>query len=230
MAGKSIFGTDEAEVIRIHFNDEVTAFSGIKRASIKDKGICNRCISAIAFRALEEAGIPTHFISESGDRDMLCRKVEPLPIQVIVRNRISGTTAKMLGVENGMRIPNTIMELSYRRKELGKPMINDHHAVALSLATYDELKTMYDVSSKANEVLRELFHKAGIELVDIKLRFGKTAGGDVIIADEISPDNCRLWDEKDGRVLDKDRFRHDMSDVTASYREVMDRLIKSNAK
>lgn len=230
MAGKIIYDTEEPGVIRMHFNDEATAFGGIKRASIREKGICNKCISEIAFRALDEAGIPTHYIGSESNRDMRCRKVDPLPLQVIVRNRISGTTAKMLGVESGTRIPNTIFELSYRCKELGKPMINDHHAVALGLATYEDLGKMYDNAKRANEVLKALFHKAGIELVDVKLRFGKTAGGEVIIADEISPDNCRLWDEKDGRILDKDRFRHDLSDVTVSYKEVMERLLNAVGK
>lgn len=230
MAGKVILDTETPEVIKMHFNDEASAFGGIKRALIKDKGIYNNRISSLAFKALSEAGIPNHFIEYVDERDMKCRKIEPIPLQVIVRNRLAGTTARMLGVSNGTKTPNTVYELSYRCKELGRPMINEHHAVALGLASYEELRLMFNLAEKANDVLKELFHKAGIELVDFKLRFGKTADGEIIIADEISPDNCRLWDEKDGRILDKDRFRHDLSDVTVSYREVMDRLVKAVEK
>lgn len=230
MAGKVILGTDAPDVVIVRFNDEATAFGGIKRAFIKDKGICNNRISSIAFKALEDAGISTHFIGYLNEREMKCRKVEPVHLQVIVRNRLAGTTARLLGAESGTTIPNTVFELRYLCNELGRPMINDHHAVALGIATYEELGKMYAIASKADEVLADLFHKAGIELVDFKLKFGRTPEGELIVSDEISPDNCRLWDESDGRVLDKDRFRHDLSDVTATYREVMERLIKVSEK
>lgn len=226
MAGKDIVSTDTKGVIIMHFNDQATAFGGIKRARIKEKGIfCNR-ISSIIFKTLADAGIPNHFLEVEGPRDMKCIKVSPLPFQIVIRNRLAGSTAIMLGVNEGTSIPNTIFEFRYRCSELGKPMINEHHVVALGLATYEELEMMKDMSKRVNDVVKDLFHKAGIELVDIKLRFGRTADGRIILADEISPDNCRLWDESDGRILDKDRFRHDMSDVTVTYKEVMDRLVK----
>lgn len=227
MAGKIIIDTADPGIIRLHFNDEASAFGGIKKAVIKGKGICNCNISSIAFKALKDAGIANHFIGQAGDRDLECVKIEPLPIQVIVRNRLSGSSARMLGVENGTKIPNTIFELRYHCTDLHSPMINDHHAVALGLSSYDDLARMYDLAGKADNVLKKLFHKAGIELIDMKLEFGKTDGGEILISDEISPDNCRLWDEADGKILDKDRFRHDLSDVTVSYKEVMNRLIKA---
>lgn len=230
MAGKIIVETQDNDVIIMHFNDEVTAFGGIKRAAIREKGICCNKISSIAFHALTEAGIPNHFLGPQGPRDMRCVKVTPLPFNVVIRNRLAGSTAIMLGVNDGTKIPNTVFEFRYRCSELGEPMINEHHIVALSLATYEELETMKEQSARANAVIRELFHKAGIELVDIKLWFGRTSDGRIILADEISPDNCRLWDETDGRVLDKDRFRHDMSEVTVTYKEVMNRLVKAVEK
>ncbi|MCQ2168900.1 MAG: phosphoribosylaminoimidazolesuccinocarboxamide synthase [Bacteroidales bacterium] len=226
MAGKDIVSTDTKGVIIMHFNDQATAFGGIKRARIKEKGICCNRISSIIFKTLADAGIPNHFLEVEGPRDMKCIKVSPLPFQIVIRNRLAGSTAIMLGVNEGTSIPNTIFEFRYRCSELGKPMINEHHVVALGLATYEELEMMKDMSKRVNDVVKDLFHKAGIELVDIKLRFGRTADGRIILADEISPDNCRLWDESDGRILDKDRFRHDMSDVTVTYKEVMDRLVK----
>lgn len=227
MAGKDIVSTDTKGVIIMHFNDQATAFGGIKRARIKEKGICCNRVSSIIFKALSDAGIPNHFLGIEGPRDMRCIKVTPLPFQIVVRNRLAGSTAIMLGVNEGTPIHNTVLEIRYRCSELGKPMINEHHVVSLGLATYDELEMMEDMSRKVNGIVKDLFHKAGIELVDIKLRFGRTADGRIILADEISPDNCRLWDETDGRILDKDRFRHDMSDVTVSYKEVMDRLVKA---
>lgn len=226
MAGKDIVSTDTKGVIIMHFNDQATAFGGIKRARIKEKGICCNRISSIIFKTLADSGIPNHFLEVEGPRDMKCIKVSPLPFQIVIRNRLAGSTAIMLGVNEGTSIPNTIFEFRYRCSELGKPMINEHHVVALGLATYEELEMMKDMSKRVNDVVKDLFHKAGIELVDIKLRFGRTADGRIILADEISPDNCRLWDESDGRILDKDRFRHDMSDVTVTYKEVMDRLVK----
>ena len=227
---KKVYLTETPDVVLISYNDVATAFGGIKRATIKEKGICNNCISAICFKALEEAGIPTHFIEVVGEREQLCHKIEIIPLQVIVRNRLAGTTARMLGLGNGTEIPNTVFELRYNNDDLHDPMINDHHAVALGILGYAELGYVYDLARKANDVLIKLFHKAGIELIDFKMEFGRNAAGDIIVSDEISPDNSRLWDEKTGEVLDKDRFRHDMSDVCASYIEVMERLKKVSDK
>ncbi|MCQ2175267.1 MAG: phosphoribosylaminoimidazolesuccinocarboxamide synthase [Bacteroidales bacterium] len=223
---KKVYSTSDPDVVRIYYNDIATAYGGIKQAALKDKGICNNRISSIVFRTLTEHGISNHFIRRISDREQLCRRIEIIPLQIIVRNRLAGTTARMLGVENGTRISNVVFELRYNCDELMDPMINEHHAVALGLLTYEELKSVMDVAAKTNEVLKELFHSASIELVDFKMEVGRASDGCLIVSDEISPDNCRLWDEKTGEVLDKDRFRHDMSDVCASYREVMERLIK----
>lgn len=221
---KKIYATDVPDVVLIHYTDVTTAFGGIKTARIKGKGICNNHISAIVFDALTKAGVPNHFIRLENDRDMVCRKIEIIPIQIIVRNRLAGTTARMLGVENGTRIPNTVYELRYNCDHLSDPMINEHHAVALGIVTYDEIEYMLSLARKTNEALKALYHKAGIELIDFKMECGRASDGSIIVSDEISPDNSRLWDEKTAAVLDKDRFRHDMSDVCATYKEVQDRL------
>lgn len=223
---KKVYSTSDPDVVRIYYNDIATAYGGIKQAALRDKGICNNRISSIVFQTLAKHGISNHFIRRISDREQLCRRIEIIPLQIIVRNRLAGTTARMLGLENGTRIPNVVFELRYNRDELRDPMINEHHAVALGLLTYEELKSVMDVAAKTNEVLKELFHKASIELIDFKMEIGRASDGSLIVSDEISPDNCRLWDEKTGEVLDKDRFRHDMSDVCASYKEIMDRLIK----
>lgn len=227
---KRIFATDDPEVVLIHYKDVTTAFGGIKKAVLKGKGICNNKISSIIFDRLESRGIRTHYIKTVGEREQLCHKIEIIPLQMVVRNRLAGTTARMLGVEEGRRIPNTVFELRYNNDELGDPMINRHHAVALGILSYEEIDRLYDIASRTNEVLKELFHEAGIELVDFKMECGRAADGEIIVSDEISPDNSRLWDEATGNKLDKDRFRQDLSDVCASYKEVMDRLTKAVEK
>jgi len=223
---KDIFSTDEPDKVLIHFKDVTTAFGGIKKALLRGKGVCNNKISAIVLKRLSEAGIPCHFICEVNDREQLCRKVELIPLQVVVRNRLAGTTATLLGLEDGTRIPNVVYELRYNNDTLGDPMINRHHAVALGLVTYEEVDRILGIAAQANTVLKELFLQVGIELIDFKIECGKSSDGEIILADEISPDNSRLWDIRTGEVLDKDRFRRDMSDVCASYREVMERLVK----
>ena len=227
---KKIYSTEDPDVVLIHFTDIATAFGGIKKAIIKDKGIHNNRISATVFKRLTEKGVPNHFIELAGEREQLCRKIDLIPIQIIVRNRICGTTARMLGMQNGTEIPNTVFELRYNNDELGDPLINDHHAVALGLLSYAELGYIYDLARRVNDILTELFHEAGIELIDFKMECGRASDGEIIVSDEISPDNARLWDEETGEQLDKDRFRHDMSDVCASYIEVMERLKKVSDK
>ena len=227
---KKIFATDDPQVVLIRYKDVATAFGGIKQAVLKDKGVfCNR-ISSMVFERLEAGGVRTHYVSLADDRGQYCRKVGLIPLQVIVRNRLAGTTARLLGVPSGTSIPNVVFELRYNNDALQDPMINDHHAVALGLVSYAELGHIYDLARRVNDILVDYFHEAGIELVDFKMECGRTEDGDIIVSDEISPDNARLWDEGTGRVLDKDRFRHDMSDVCASYREVMERLEKVSAK
>lgn len=221
---KQIYATGNESEVVILYKDDTTAFGGIKKALIKDKGLYCAHISALAFEALNKAGIPTHFISRISDNELLCRKMDIRPLQLYVRNRICDTTAKLLGKEQGTRIPNTLYEWRYNNDKLSDPMINDDHAVALGFASYEELNALRDLAHRANEVLKEFFHKAGIELVDFKMGFGVDKDGSFVVADEITPDNCRLWDEQTGKVLDKDRFRFDKGEVGASYREVMERL------
>ena len=223
---KRIFATDEPDKVIIHYKDVTTAFGGVKKAVLKDKGKCNNVISGIIFANLSRAGIHTHYIETVGEREQLCRKIELIPLQLVVRNRLAGTTADLLGVEDGTRIPNTVYEIRYNNDELGDPMICRDHAIALGIVTYDELDYMMSLAAKTNEVLKALFLKAGIELVDFKMECGRSSDGEIIISDEISPDNSRLWDIATGERLDKDRFRRDLSDVCASYREVKDRLLK----
>ena len=224
---KKIYSTENPDVVLIHYNDVTTAYGGIKRAIIKDKGICNNRISALAYQVLAKEGVENHFIRLENDREQLCRRIEIIPLQVIARNRLAGSTARMLGVANGTVIPNTVFELRYNNDRLRDPMINDTHALALGIISSDDLKRIYALTAQANEVLKEFFHKAGMELIDVKMECGRTSDGKIILSDEISPDNCRIWDEETGEVLDKDRFRHDMSDVTVSYQKVMERLEKA---
>jgi len=227
---KKIFATDEADKVIIHFKDVATAFGGVKRAVLKDKGLYNNVISSILLEELANNGIRNHYIGRIRDKEQLCYKVELIPLQIVVRNRLAGTTASLLGVEEGTFIPNVVYEIRYNNDELGDPMINEHHAVALGIVTYDEIRHILSIAERTNDVLSKFFRKADIELIDFKMECGRAADGQIILSDEISPDNSRLWDVGSGERLDKDRFRHDMSDVCASYRTVMERLVKISEK
>lgn len=222
---KQIFSTSDPDKVIVHFNDMLLAYNSIKRARFHGKGEINNKISALVLGYLNSKGIDTHFIELTGDCEQLCRKIDIIPLEVIVRNRIAGSLAERLGVENGLKQANTIVDLRYNNDELDDPLINEHHAVALGLVSYDELRGMYDTALKINDLLQVLFAKAGIELVDMKLEFGRaTDTGEIILSDEISPDTTRLWDLSTGEILDKDRYRLDLSDVVASYKVVYDRL------
>jgi len=218
------------DTVRVRYKDTTTAFGGVKQAVLKGKGNYVSRISAMVFEALEKEGIPTWFISIDESNEQLCKKVDAFPLQFIVRNRLAGSTAERLGVESGMKIPCPIYELRLLRKGVIDPIIDDSHAIALGIASAQEMKAMHEMTDKINAVLKILFHRSGIELVDFKVEFGKLPDGQIVVCGSISPDNCRLWDESTGWVLDKDRFRHDMSDVCAGYREVMDRLTKIYVK
>ena len=221
---KQIFQSGEPDKIIVHYKDTATAYNEIKIANIANKGIINNQISAIIYEQLEAAGIRTHFIRTLGKRDQLCRKVEIIPVEVIVRNIIAGSMCKRLGIPEGTKPSNTIYDLCYKNKNLGDPLINDHQAVALGLVTYDELEYIYGQTRRINEVLSGLFAKIRITLVDFKIEFGRTPEGGIILADEISPDSCRLWDMDTGKKLDKDRFRRDMGKVIEGYNEILSRL------
>ena len=226
---KQVFSTDNPDQVIFRYKDISDAYNNIKRARFIGKGILDNGISSILLAYLNRNGIKTHFIEKVSDDEQLCRRIEIIPLEVIVRNRVAGSLATRLGVEEGFRQGNTIIDLRYNNDELEDPLINEHHAVALGLASYEELQFMVAEARRANELLSAVFHRAGIELVDVKIEFGRaTDNGELIISDEISPDTCRLWDEKDGRRLDKDRFRLDLSDVVASYREVLERLQNLN--
>lgn len=223
---KQVYATDQEDLIIIHYKDDATAFNGIKKAQISNKGILNNKITELLFKHLEEKGIPTHFIERLNDRDQLCKRVKIFPLEVIVRNLVAGSMSKRLGIPEGTEIDNVIYEICYKNDSLGDPLINDHHAVALKAATYDELATIYDLTSKINNILKEIFLNEGIILVDFKIEFGKTADGQIVLADEISPDTCRLWDKETKKKLDKDRFRRDMGSVEEAYIEILSRLSK----
>lgn len=222
---KQVFATDDPNKVIFRYKDVTVAFNNIKRARFIGKGILDNQISAILLGELNKKGVETHFVELVSEREQLCRKIEIIPLEITVHNRIAGSLAQRLGVEEGFKSDNTIVDLRYNNDDLDDPMINDHHAVALGLASYDELKFMYSQALKANKILSALLKKAGIELIDMKLEFGRASdNGHIIISDEISPDTSRMWDMETGEKLDKDRFRYDLSDVVASYRTVCERL------
>ena len=223
---KQLFATDDPDRVIIHYTDAATAFNNVKKATIERKGVLNNAISTILFRELRKAGIPTHYIETLNDRDQLCRRVRIIPLEVIVRNTIAGSMARRLGIEEGMQPTNVIYDICYKKDELGDPLINDHHAVALGLATYEELAEIYRLTARINEVLKGLFDRINVRLVDFKIEFGKTPEGEIVLADEVSPDSCRLWDATTGERLDKDRFRRDMGRVREAYEEILMRLKK----
>ena len=222
---KLIYATDEPDKVIFRYKDVTVAYNNVKRARFKGKGALNNQISAMLMGYLNSHGVQTHFISVLDEQEQLCRKIEIIPLKVVVHNRIAGSLAARLGVEDGFRHPNTILDLLYNNDDLEDPFINRDQAVALNLATYQELDGMYNTARQVNELLKPLFHKAGIELVDMKIEFGRASDtGSIIISDEISPDTCRLWDEATGERLDKDRFRLDLSRVVESYTLVLNRL------
>lgn len=221
---KKIYQTEDENIVRIYYKDDATAFNGIKKASITNKGILNNQITEILFTKLGEKGIPTHFIKRLDDRSQLCQKVQIVPLEFIVRNYIAGSMAKRLRIKEGTKAPNTILEICYKNDELGDPLINDHHAVALGLCTYEDLETMYTLTTEINTILSTLFDREGIILVDFKIEFGKNQFGDILLADEISPDTCRLWDKNTLEKLDKDRFRRDLGSIEEAYIEILSRI------
>ena len=221
---KQIFKTDSDNHVVVRFKDDTSAFYNIKRATILNKGRVTCDISSMVLDYLNRHNINTHFVERVGDDGQLCRVVEHIPVEVIVRNVVAGSMAKRLGMEEGIVPANTIFDLVLRRSDLGDPLINDHHAVALGLLSYEELEKMYEMSAAINNSIKELFAKAGITVVDFKIEFGRDANGALVLADELSPDTCRLWDTKSGERMDKDRFRRDLGRVREAYEEVAERL------
>ena len=221
---KQIFKTDAEDRVVIRFKDDTSAFYGIKRANIENKGRLTCDISSTVLEYLNANNINTHFIERVGADGQLCRVVEHVPVEVIVRNVVAGSMAARLGLDEGIVPDNTIFDLVLRRNDLGDPLINDHHAVALGLMSYEEIAQMYEMSAAINRCLVQLYDKAGITVVDFKIEFGRDANGALVLADELSPDTCRLWDAETGERMDKDRFRRDLGRVRETYEEVAQRL------
>ena len=222
---KKIFATDHPHQVVVHYTDVTVAYSNVKRARLRRKGIFSNKISAFLLGYLNSCGIPTHFIQLLDEREQLCRKIELIPLERVVHYRMCGTLAGKLGVEDGFKPSNTIVDLCYNNDALGDPLVNSDQAVALGIVSYEELEKMFSMARKAAELLKELLHKTGIELVDAKFEFGRsTETGEIIISDEISPDTCRMWDEETGERLDKDRFRLDLGDVIPAYSKVLEKL------
>ena len=222
---KQVFSTDDPNMVIFRYKDVTTAFHGVKRARFAGKGALSNEISALLLGYLNENGVETHYVRKIGEREQLCRKIEIIPLEVVFHNRIAGSLATKLGVEDGYKPANTILDLCYNNDELGDPLINRDQAAGLGLATYLELDEMYDIVRRSGKLLTDLFDKAGIELVDAKFEFGRAADtGSIIISDEISPDTCRLWDKETGERLDKDRFRLDLGDMVESYGIVLEKL------
>lgn len=220
---KQIFSTDDENMVIIHYKDDATAGNGAKKGTIVNKGIINNKITAKIFKALEENGIKTHLVEVLNDRDQLCQKVTIFPLEVTVRNIIAGSMSKRLGIAEGTIPPETIYEIGYKNDDLGDPLINDYHAYVLGVKKED-LKTIYTMTEKINQILIKIFDEIGIKLVDFKIEFGKNSAGEIILADEITPDTCRLWDKETGAKLDKDRFRRNMGNIEEAYIEVAKRL------
>lgn len=222
---KKVFATDNAEQYIVEYKDDATAFNGLKKGTIAGKGVINNKMSNFLMQKLEEAGVPTHYVEEISDRETVVKKVSIVPLEVIIRNISAGSFAKRYGVEEGIVFAEPTIEFSYKNDDLGDPLINGYHAIALGLATRAEIDLITRYAFAVNTFLKAYMKKLGIDLVDFKLEFGKLSDGTIVLADEISPDTCRFWDEKTHEKLDKDRFRRDLGGVEDAYHEVMRRLM-----
>ena len=220
---KKVFATDDPDIVIVDYKDDATAFNGLKKGTIAGKGVINNKMSNMMFRIMEQHGIPTHLVEELSDRETAVKKVQIVPLEVIIRNTAAGSFSKRYGVPEGTKLPTTVLEFSYKNDELGDPLINDSQALAMQLATPEEIETIKNMALKVNEVMKEFFKTLNINLIDFKLEFGRYHG-QIVLADEISPDTCRFWDMTTGEKLDKDRFRRDMGGVDDAYKEVFARL------
>jgi len=222
---KQLYTCDQEDALIIHYKDDATAFNGVKKAQIEHKGMLNNAISTLIFKHLQRALVPTHYIETLNETDQLCRKVTILPLEVIIRNRIAGSMSKRLDIPEGTPAPKPIYELCYKNDALGDPLINEDHALAINAASAEELIRIKELTFNINQELIRLFDRIGIILVDFKIEFGRTATGEIVLADEISPDTCRLWDKETQKKLDKDRFRRDLGNVEDAYQEILKRLL-----
>ena len=221
---KKVYATTDENLCIVSYKDDATAFNGLKKGTIVGKGVVNNRMTNMMMRLLEKQGVPTHFVEELSDRETLVKKVKIVALEVIVRNVSAGSFAKHYGVEEGIAFDEPTIEFSYKNDDLGDPLLNEYHALALKLATKEEIAVIKKYAFKVNEVLKEYFLKLGVRLIDFKLEFGRTPDGAIVLADEISPDTCRFWDAKTGEKLDKDRFRRDMGGVEDAYRELFKRV------
>lgn len=222
---KKVFATDDANLVIVDYKDDATAFNGEKKGTITGKGVINNVMSNHMFQLLEQQGVPTHFVEQLSERETLVKKVSIVPLEVIIRNISAGSFAKRFGVEEGIVFDEPTIEFSYKNDELGDPLMNAYHAIALKAATREEIETIKAMAFKVNEVMKQYFDTLNVILVDFKLEFGKTADGKIVLADEISPDTCRLWDKTTKEKLDKDRFRRDLGGVEEAYQEIMKRVL-----
>ena len=225
---KKVFATDDKDYVIVSYKDDATAFNGLKKGTIAGKGVINNKMSNFLMQILEKHGVETHFVKELSDRETLVKKVSIVPLEVIIRNISAGSFAKRYGVDEGIVFDEPTIEFSYKNDALGDPLINSYHALALKLATKEEIEKIKSMAFKVNEVLKDYFKKLNVTLVDFKLEFGKTSEGTIVLADEISPDTCRFWDSTTGEKLDKDRFRRDLGGVEDAYNEMMRRLMGGN--
>ena len=221
---KKVFRTDDEGLFIVDYKDDATAFNGLKKGTIAGKGAINNRMTNSIMQLLEQHGIPTHFVKELSERETLVKRVQIVPIEVIVRNVAAGSLAKRLGLAEGTRLKSTVLEYCYKNDELGDPMINDYHIFTMGLASKEQLEKIAAYSLKINEILVAFFKEIGVDLIDFKLEYGVTNDGTLVLADEISPDTCRFWDSKTGEKLDKDRFRRDLGGVEEAYQEMMKRL------
>ena len=222
---KKVYATDDPEVLYVSYKDDATAFNGLKKGTILGKGAINNRVTNYMMQMLEKQGVPTHLVQELSERDTLVKKVTIVPLEVIIRNISAGSFAKRYGVEEGIVFDEPTIEFSYKNDELGDPLINAYHARALGLATWEEIDTIKKLAFRVNDIMKAFFKGLKVDLVDFKLEFGRTSGGMIILADEISPDTCRFWDSETHEKLDKDRFRRDLGGVEDAYKEMMKRIL-----
>lgn len=222
---KKVYGTMDENLCIVSYKDDATAFNGLKKGTIMGKGAINNRVTNFLMQMLEKEGIPTHFVEEINDRETVVKKVRIVPLEVIVRNIAAGSLAKRLGITEGSKMKRPVLEFSYKDDDLGDPMVNDYHILAMEYATEEELSIIKGYALKINEILSDYLKEANIELIDFKLEFGKTADGTIVLADEISPDTCRFWDTITHEKLDKDRFRRDLGGVEDAYQEILKRLL-----
>lgn len=222
---KKVFATEDPNLVIVSYKDDATAFNGLKKGTIAGKGVVNNRMTNYMFKMLEKAGVPTHYVEELNDRETVVKKVSIVPLEVIVRNVAAGSFSKRMGVEEGAALKCPILEFSYKNDDLGDPFINDYYALALGLATKEEIDLIAKYTFMINDFMVDFFKKLNIDLIDFKIEFGKTPDGTIILADEISPDTCRFWDSTTHEKLDKDRFRRDMGGVEDAYAEIMKRLM-----